>query len=537
MKDSEKKNQTFLEKNKIKILLIIAIFAQTLIFIKAGIDKSYIHMDEAYSLGLASYDKVEIQENKDFYNTWHNKEYYEDYLAVNDDEMSNYSQVYENQKNDVHPPLYYLLLRIAMSFSPNHFSKWGGIILNIIIYAFITIIVYLILNKLLEEKSNYKIKAVVLAFISSITLASLTNVTYIRMYTLSTLNVLVITYLHIKLYERYDKKTLVLIGISATIGSLTHYYYLFYLAMLYLITVFRFIVNKEKNRIIGYTVALVIAAGISIAIFPFSIQHMFFGYRGDGVISNLTDISKLPNSLLKIAAYIEIIHNYAFNNMLILFIIAIIGMIIYKKMKKIDKKVEISKYFKIIYAPTIFYLLLVSVSSPWIELRYIMPICALVFVAIFYCFNQLLETVISKEKLSKILLVVIIFVVVSPFLFRIEPQVTYSDKREIVNKLENELNLPTLYWFNSSNNRFLDDILLFSVIDESYIAKDVECNNENINDILKDKDTSKGIIVFINEGQNNDKVLNAISSATNLGNITHLKRMNACDVYKIWGQV
>ena len=28
---------------------------------------AYIHMDEAYSLGLASYDKVEIQDNEDFY--------------------------------------------------------------------------------------------------------------------------------------------------------------------------------------------------------------------------------------------------------------------------------------------------------------------------------------------------------------------------------------------------------------------------------------------------------------------------------------
>ena len=122
-------------------------------------------MDEAYSLGLASYDKTEIQNNEDFYNEWHDKNYYEDYLSVQEDEMLEYGQVYENQKNDVHPPLYYLLLRVSMSFSPNHFSKWPGIILNIIIYAFITIFVYLILNKLLEEKDNYKIKAILLAFL------------------------------------------------------------------------------------------------------------------------------------------------------------------------------------------------------------------------------------------------------------------------------------------------------------------------------------------------------------------------------------
>ena len=34
-------------------------------------------MDEAYSLGLASYDKVEIQDNENFYNIWHDGKYYE----------------------------------------------------------------------------------------------------------------------------------------------------------------------------------------------------------------------------------------------------------------------------------------------------------------------------------------------------------------------------------------------------------------------------------------------------------------------------
>lgn len=83
--------------------------------------------------GLASYNKTEIQNNNDFYNMWHSKEYYRDYLTVNENEKFMFSQVYENQKNDNHPPLYYLILRIAMGFNINQYSKWIGIILNIII--------------------------------------------------------------------------------------------------------------------------------------------------------------------------------------------------------------------------------------------------------------------------------------------------------------------------------------------------------------------------------------------------------------------
>lgn len=140
-------------------VIILILIIQTSIYIFCGTKKSYIHMDEAYSLGLASYDKTEIQKNKDFYNTWHNGNYYEDYLSVNNDE-TDYKPVYENQKNDVHPPLYYLILRFAMSFSPNHYSKWPGITINIIIYCFITIFTYLILKKLFKDQNHVKEKSI-----------------------------------------------------------------------------------------------------------------------------------------------------------------------------------------------------------------------------------------------------------------------------------------------------------------------------------------------------------------------------------------
>ena len=206
-------------KFKEVLVVVILLIVQTVIYVVCGFNKSYIHMDEAYSLGLASYDKTEIQANDDFYDTWHTGKYYEDYLTVNDDEKDSYSGVYENQKNDVHPPFYYLILRFAMGFNLNNFSMWPGIIVNIVIYMFITIFMYLILQKLLQKETHVKEKAILLAFISSITMASLTSVLYIRMYALSTLNVLITAFLHIKLLEnkKQEPKLLVLIGLSALV--------------------------------------------------------------------------------------------------------------------------------------------------------------------------------------------------------------------------------------------------------------------------------------------------------------------------------
>ena len=520
------------DRKKEIIAIIIVLIIQTVIFVIAGANKSYIHMDEAYSLGLANYDKVEIQDNEDFYNKWHNSEYYEDYLAVQDKDIGKFSQVYENQKNDVHPPIYYLLLRIAMGTSLNHYSKWPGIILNIIIYGFITIFMYLILQKLFEGRKNYKEKSIILALVSSITMASITNAIYIRMYALSTLNVLITTYLHLKLLDKkeIDYKLLTFIGVSALAGSLTHYYYLFYLAMIFIMFAIKYIKEKRYKELIAYTVTMCIAGAISLIIFPYSIKHLFFGYRGQGALSKLTQISEFLKS---IALYIQKFNRHAFNGLLFILLALIVGLGIYKKVNK--KKIFENKnqYIKYITIPTAFYTLLVSLSAPWIELRYIMPVCGLVFILIIYLLENVLENIFNEKNVFRILTVCLAIILITPIIFKMEPEEEFLDKRDIVEEVQNELNVPTIYMFNSNENRFLDDILLFSKLDNSYIAKDVECTDENINKILNGKDLSNGILVFINGGQNNDEMMEKIKNATGLNEWKWIKGLNACNIYLV----
>lgn len=515
-------------KKKEIIILTIIIIIQTIFYIVMGMNKCYIHMDEGYSLGLANYDKVEIQDSNDFYNTWHSGKYYEDYLAVQDKDQGKYAQVYENQKNDVHPPLYYLLLRIFMGFSVNQFSIWPGIILNIIIYSFVTIFMYLITQKIFKSKE----KAIMVSFASSIILASLTTVIYIRMYALSTLNILITTFLHMKLLEKeeIDTKLLITIGITALVGSLTHYYYLFFLAMMYILFVIKYIKEKKIKHLILYTITMVVAGGISLAIFPYSIKHMFFGYRGQGAISKLTNISAFINS---IRAYLQKIDYYCFGKMWLTLVAIILAGIVYGIIKRKTIKHEKNKYIKIILLPTLFYFIIVSIASPWIELRYVMPICGLIFVLIIYTLNKIYSFMLKEKERNLVLVLTVIMIITMPIILNLESEGLYLDKKEIVEQLSGELNIPTIYWFNSQNNRFLDDIYLFSILNESYVAKDLECTEENIKQILDGKDVSKGIIVFINEGQENDDLLQSIKETMNFTEWKYLKRLNACDVYHV----
>ena len=151
----------------------------------------------------------------------------------------------------------------------------------------------------------------------------------------------------------------------------------------------------------------------------------------------------------------------------------------------------------------------------------------------FYYLYVLLKNIVSKKALNRIFAIIFIVMFIMPMWLHIPIQELYTDRAEIVEKLSNELNLPTIYAMRSNGNRFLDDIYLFSKIDESYIARDIEYTKENVQKIFENKDISKGIIVFINTQQNNKEILENICEATNLEKWKHLKRLNACDVYYV----
>ncbi len=522
-------------KNKRTEIFIMAIILiiQTIIYVCVSMQKSYLHIDEAYSFGLTNYDKMEIQDNTDFFNTWHENEYFEDYLAVQDDEKWDFTPVYENQKNDVHPPFYYLLLHIAMGFTNGQASKWAGIILNCIIYAFVTIVMYFITKRILKDEKNANKKALLLTFMSSIILASISNVIYIRMYALLTLEILITTLLHMKLFEKKTIKPGIYIAISISVlaGILTHYYYLFYLLAIYLVFAIRYIKKKNKKSLLYYTLTMLISGIISLIIFPYSIQHMFFGYRGQGVISNLKDFTKIIPGIFSQSYTVDY---YVFHYLLIPILIIIIGCILYKKIRKeqlFTLNKEQKDILKILYIPTIFFFLITSIASPWKVLRYIVPVCGLIFVLVMYYLYKLLQCV-FREKIGNIMMcIVFCSLLITPFVFHLEPELLYSNRKEFMQEIKNDLNLPALYVFDSKRGGFLDDILPFSILDNSYIAKDIEISQDTLQNIFDNMDISNGILIFINQEQNNDMIATQVMQALHFSSCNHLQKLSSCDVY------
>lgn len=525
LKEFIKKNQNLV----LTILLVATVLLQVLLHIQYGMDKGYLHMDESYSYGLMNYDKIEIQGNEDFYNNWHKSDYYKDYLSISSEEALDLKPVYENQKNDVHPPFYYLLLRIASSFTIDSFSKWTGITLNIIIFIITSLLIYLVANKIFKNK----IYAIFVVLVNGFTLASIDTTVYIRMYALNALNLLIVAYLHILNYNKKELKLkdLVIMSIFIIIGSLTHYYYLVFLFVLFVIYVIKFIKEKNIKDLVKYIVTMIVSAMISLAIFPYSFVHMFMGYRGTGAISSLSNIEQMWNSLGK---YLGILNNNGFNGMLIviLLIACVVGLYKIIKNKKVTLKFE-NKEFWIMFIPTLVYFTVIALVSPYQEVRYIMPVCPLMIIGVFYLLKVLLEKVLSQKYTYIVLTLIFIMMLIVPKVANINFYYLYSDKNEIVNKIEKNHNVPCLYVFNTNQNRFLDDLYLFTILDNSYVMDVKEYNLDKLKEIFKGINLENGLIVIINEGIEHQTYLDGLTKTLNLKDCTHLQRMNACNIYQM----
>lgn len=524
----------FWEKiSKSKVFWIgVIIVVQTVVYVLAGAGKAYFHMDEMYSYGLSNFEQVQIYEKGDFYNEWHDAEYYKDYLVVNEDERGDFAPVYNNQRDDVHPPLYYLLLRLGMELTPGEFSKWSGIVINIVAFAVNTVFLYLIALKLIRKEPKKELKAFVVTLVAALSMTAISTVMYIRMYALLAMFITITMWLHLLLAEskKLEVKLLVPIGLTALLGVLTQYYYVFFLLPLFVMMVVKYVKAKRMKELWAYVGTLAVAAVVSLAIWPYSIQHMFFGYRGAGVIGNLLNFTHLGE---QVGVFAGMVVMYAFHYLLPLILIAMFALAIYglKHGETLENDAQADGEYRLVLWPTAVFFLMAAVASPFMDLRYIEPVCELIIIVVLYGLYKLVKMVSAEKIASRIMLGLCVVMLILPIPLGIEPNVEYTKMKELTAFVEEKRGLPAIYLYNPANERFLDDLVAFTEIDESYIMHHQEYTEKNFDKILAGKDLSKGLIVFANYGDGNEQYLKVLREATGLEHQEYIIRTNSSDVY------
>ena len=269
-----------LSRRSAALLLLAAVLLLAALRVYLGGQKSYLHMDEGYSYGLMNAAVQSPVDADDFFNAWHPASYYIDYLTVDRSEWDEVYRVFENQANDVHPPLYYLLLRLFALPLGTHFSMWSGLLLNLFVFV-CTILLFYKTACLLFAKRYIALCASMLYGVSNVALNAFL---YIRMYALADCFTLLMLYAFVRLLQRRRPSAYLsaLLALALFCGAMTHYYCVaaaVFFSLWYVIWRLR---QKNYVQLFVFLGVCTVAAQIFLMVFPAALHHVFGGYRGVG---------------------------------------------------------------------------------------------------------------------------------------------------------------------------------------------------------------------------------------------------------------
>ena len=385
------------KRRAVWLLLIIMVLA-TCNFVYWSEQKQGFHCDEIYSHGLSNstFHYNVYDENGNI--KWNTAEDIDAYMTVSDDGRFNYANVYNNQKLDVHPPLFYMIMHSLASFFPGTVSIYFVIIPNILFTLGTCIFVYLIAMGTMKKRSPALLSVLCFAF----SVNCINMILYMRMYAQLTFFTTALTYLYIRLrnncYE-LTNKTAFALGAVIFLGAYTHYYFFIFLFSFVLLTVYALIRKKNKKLTLRYLKLSGITAGLYILVWPYVFRHIFGTTRGEQAF-----VSVMQNSWQKsLKSYLFVFKTGVSDVIFWLFLLSlVIGFFsIIRNNRPIV--IHIRKYQGIggIALAICFYFLMVAKVAPFKVDRYIavvFPLFAVVFVAVLYQVWVRLSDVSEKKQ-------------------------------------------------------------------------------------------------------------------------------------------
>ncbi len=287
-------------KNKLlfKILLGVVLLVQLAVMFYWGTQKQGYHIDEMHTYELSTYEYVSFYSNLDNYIQWYDGSYFLGSISADGDELFNFSRVNQNQMMDVHPPLYYYIINIAMSLFEGVHSKWIGIVPNMVIAMITTVVMYLLALRLMKKRSI----ALLVAAFFALNIGTMSTVIFIRMYAMLTMWVVALLYYHLKAFdefiaEKISIKTFVARFVVTWCGILTHYYFLS-ICFFFCGALCVYLLCKKAYKALFQYAAVELAALLAAFLyFPTAISHVFLTGRGAQAFENLVGAENYFSSM------------------------------------------------------------------------------------------------------------------------------------------------------------------------------------------------------------------------------------------------
>ena len=220
-----------------------------------------------------------------------------DYVTVGEDEIGDFGSVYDNQVNDVHPPLYYWLFHLVSCLTPGVFSKWTGLGLDLILYLLSLFALYRLVLRLFGSPWNAA-AAVLLYGLSGL---GLSTMLMIRMYVLMTALTVQLALLVVLQMKRPRRLWPPLIGLTIFLGLMTQYYFVFYAFFLCAFYVF-WAAGKKRWKDLGLFALFALAgAALLLLCFPACLNQLLAAT--DPTVEKLGHDSNLRENLLNFSRH------------------------------------------------------------------------------------------------------------------------------------------------------------------------------------------------------------------------------------------
>lgn len=495
------------------VILIVHIFCWIYYCSNTGIKG-----DEFFSYGLANGtedyifwddNQIEIHANE---GGWIQGSAIESYLEVDEGERFSFDRVWWNQKHDVHPPLYYTLLNIVSSVFVGEYSKWFGKSISLFFLILTEILVYRLSVYFLGKK----VEALATGFLWGISYGTFFLGALVRMYAMLGFFCLLLVYMHIQLYESdYSRKNQILLALTVMGGGLTHYYFYLFL-VLYGGLYFLWMIMKRENskRISMYCLSIITGGTLAILIFPYMLYHIFGGYRGDDVKSQLFSTN------FRFRDFILIMNQNMFNGMgwiiLALFVISIMLFLLMKKEKREIRESKKRSMWLLMTGAGILYAVAMMKISISARTAYISPCYAVLELALYVAMIYVLQFIGEKRKTIFVVLLSWVFCALTvPDIWQ-QQKAEYEPIRRFKEGFEEFAGMDCIFVYDTWNNLFDNQLDLMAQEDEIYCLDATQILEDPYPQKLQERRSNDPVIVYLQNSEDTTKRIAVLEERTGM---------------------
>lgn len=409
---------------------------------------------------------------------WVTGEYFHNYITVTDSNRFNYFSVLNNFRGDDHPPLYALFLHTICSFFPGVFSKWFGLILNIVI----TLLTLLLLYVTVKDHLGGRNIALLVSACYGLSAAAGDIAMFIRLYALVTFMTVGFVYAHLRFVDsgwEWSKKDRRILILFTLFGYLSQYYFVLFAIGAAMASIISMAVKKKGKSILRYILTMVVTGIIGIVVWPFSINAVFHGSVTQGTFGALFSLSDLSYRV-KVMLDVLTSHTLGLPGWVFVAFFAIVfaGYFCLKAIKKEPFFEKVEEKGLLIILPFTLYFTLVSKSIPFLVDRYIFLLFPWVSVLVICSFYCLIRKLIKKETLRLYAIIgFTLILLISSNALRLGNNYLFTGGQEldrIAGKTDCIYVLPAGWW-----NESVDDCLLLSQCEKVLVIREDDLDKFN----------------------------------------------------------